>query len=65
MQVKKTAAALKLVKCVQQSVSDCYSAKVVLSHDSGSSFHCFKLHITFGIPEYGEIQVLNQKRHAT
>jgi hypothetical protein len=53
MQVNKTAAALKLLISVQQSVSDCYSAKVVLSCDPSSSFHCFTFQFTFGIPEYG------------
>lgn len=66
MRVNETAAALKLVKSVQQSVSDCYSAKVILFHDPGSSFHLLQTSHSSLLLEFQkmvEIQVLNQKRH--
>jgi hypothetical protein len=65
MRVNETAAVLKLVKSVQQSVSDCYSAKVILFHDPGSSFHLLQTSHSSLLLEFQnmvEIQVLNQKR---
>jgi hypothetical protein len=65
MRVNETAAVLKLVKSVQQSVSDCHSAKVILFHDPGSSFHLLQTSHSSLLLEFQnmvEIQVLNQKR---